>query len=135
LPEVLEQGIPGLEGAVIVTESTGDVADQPVRPLGWSRHELTHFHGAARRLLAEGFSVVTDHGLSDEGDPWFVLCHAESDEIIVHFARIGGTYVACVPFRSGALTGGLLPDLVDRFLRRVDSALTGAVRIRSTPAA
>jgi hypothetical protein len=117
-----------------VTKSTGDLADQPVRPLGWSRHELTHFRGAARRLLAEGFSVVTGHGLSEEGDPWFVLCHAESDEIIVHFARIGGTYVACVPFRSGALTGGLLPDLVDRFLaRRPDPIDPG--RLNSLPSA
>jgi len=110
-------------------------AHRRVRRSGWSSHELAHFHRAARLLLAEGLSVVTDYGTTDEGDPWFVLCDAESGEIVAHFARITQQYVACVPFRNGSLTGGLLPDLIDEFLHRRDAVRLRAIGIRSTPAA
>jgi hypothetical protein len=122
-------------GGVTVIETTRYLPSQGVHRLGWSKPELAHFQRAARLLLAEGLSVMTDHGLTDEGEPWFVLCDAESGEIVVHFARIHGSYVACVPFRGGALTGSLLPEVIDRFLRRRHDGRAITNGMRSTPAA
>jgi len=107
---------------------------------GWSKHELAHLHSAAKGMRAGGMSIRTDCGVTDEGDPWFVFCADDSGEVIAHFARISSKYVACVPFRSGALTGPILPDLIEQFLQQHKflPQHTGAqpvsIRIRSTPA-
>ena len=108
---------------------------------GWSSYELAHLDGAAELLGAGTPSIQTDCGVTDEGDPWFVFCADETGEIIAHFARIGGKYIACVPFRRGALTGRILPNLIDQFLQKQHKfppQHTGAQPrsggIRSTPA-
>jgi len=107
---------------------------------GWSKHELVHLHGAAKLLQAGTLSIRTDCGVTDEGDPWFVCCADESDEIIAHFARIGSKYIACVPFHPGALTGRILPDLLAQFLQQHKflpphtGARPRSSGIRSTPA-
>jgi hypothetical protein len=85
--------------------------------LGWSRDELDLLLGAAKFLQSEGADLVTDHGVTDEGEPWFVFCDLENCDVLVHFARIGGEYLACVPFRNHALTGNVLHSLLDRFLQ------------------
>jgi hypothetical protein len=118
-----------------VTGITTFSADVRVRRQGWSKYELGHLHRAAKLMWAGGLSIGTDCGITDEGDPWFVFCDAESGEIIAHFARIGGKYVACVPFRNGALSGRVFPDVIEQFLRRRTGAQTIPVGMRSTPAA
>ena len=106
---------------------------------GWSKHELAHLHSAAELMRAGGMSIRTDRGVTDEGDPWFVFCVDETGEVIAHFARIDGKYIACVPFRSGALTEPILPDLIEQFLQQHKflPQHTGAqplsIRMRSTP--
>jgi hypothetical protein len=84
---------------------------------GWSGEELDLLLGAAKFLRSAGTDLVTDHGVTDEGEPWFVFCDPENCDVLVHFARISGKYLACVPFLDRALTGNVLHDLVDRFLQ------------------
>jgi len=84
-------------------------------------------------LAAGGRAIESEHGLTDEGDPWYVFCDAESGEVIVHFARIGENYVCCVPFHEGALRGVMLPELVDQFLHRGEGTGAAATGVRSTP--
>jgi hypothetical protein len=110
-------------------------ADMRARQRGWSKHELGHLHRAAKLMWAGGLSIGTDCGVTDEGDPWFVFCDVESGEIVAHFARIGIKYVACVPFRSGALTGRVFPDVIEQFLQRRTDAQPTSIGIRSKPAA
>lgn len=93
------------------------VATPIVCPLSWSRDELDLLLGAAKFLRSEGTDLVTDYGVTDEGEPWFVFCDPESGDVLVHFARIAGEYLACVPFRNHALTGNRLRGLLDRFLQ------------------
>ena len=106
-------------------------ATQSVRPSGWSTQELALFYRAARSLSFEELCVETDHGLTDEGEPWLVFCDAESGDIIGHFARMNEEYFACIPFTRYALRGWELPDLLRRFLRRRGvawSAVSGPIR-------
>src|SRR4029453_18342407 len=72
----------------------------------------------ANEVRMLGISVETDHGVTDEGEPWFVVCDASSDEVLVHFCRIRGSYIACAPFLESSLTGRICADLIERFLDR-----------------
>jgi len=104
------------------------------RQQGWSDHELADLRRAAKILWQHGLCLDTDGGVTDEGEPWYVFCDADSGEIVVHFARVDGQYIACAPFRDGALKGRVLHDVVDRFLHdRVAPWLNSD--IHSTPAA
>ena len=104
----------------------------PGRQRSWSKHELLYLEGAAKFLAANGTIVESDRGITDEGDPWFVFCDNVSGEIVAHFARINGHYIAFVPFRDGAVTGYVLSDLIDQFLwRHVHQPPQGVPRSRS----
>jgi hypothetical protein len=102
---------------------------------GWFKHELALFDRAASRLWEGGFCVETDRGVTDEGDPWFVFCDAESGEVISHFASISGTYVVCAAILNGAQSGRSLANLIERFLQRRLGGRLDSVKSQSTPAA
>jgi len=109
-------------------------AEPVARQQGWSDHELAHLRRATKILLQYGLCLEGDCGMTDQGEPWYVLCDAESGDVFVHFARIDGQYVACTPFRNGGLKGRVIRDVVDQFLQRqIGPRAIGA--IRSTPAA
>ena len=104
------------------------------RQHGWSDNELTHIHRAAKILWNGGLCLEADYGITDDGEPWCVFCDADSDDVLVHFARIGGQYIACTPFHNGGLKGRVFRDVIDRFLqRRIGPRV--ASKVRSTPAA
>jgi hypothetical protein len=92
------------------------LADMRAHRPGWLKREVSHLHRAANILRQAGLSLETDSGVTDEGEPWFVFCDADSDEVLVHFARISETYIVCSPSLSGSLTGHSLPDLIQTFL-------------------
>jgi hypothetical protein len=83
---------------------------------GWSKHELTVLHRAANVLWAAGLSLETDSGVTDEGEPWFVFCDADSDEVLVHVARISGMSIVSSPWLNGSLSEHSLADLLQIFL-------------------
>ncbi len=60
-------------------------------PRDWSTPEIAEFYRVEAALLQAGLRVTSDRGLTDEGDPWFIFCRAEDDEVIIHLARIDGT--------------------------------------------
>ena len=59
----------------------------------WSRQELAEFYRVESALLQAGLALESERGLSDEGDPWFVFCRADTGEVFIHFARVDGAYV------------------------------------------
>jgi len=71
----------------------------------WTQQELAEFYRVESALLQNGLLVVTERGLSDEGDPWFVFCSSENDEVIAHFARIDGYYFVVSSAFSGVARG------------------------------
>jgi hypothetical protein len=109
-------------------------AEAHARHQGWSDHELADLRRAAKILWQFGLSLDTDCGITDEGEPWYVFFDASSGEIVVHFARVDGQYIACAPFRDGGLEGHVFHDLVDRFLHDQISPRLNA-GVDSTPAA
>ena len=84
----------------------------------WSKKELGYLERAAHLVRKLGISVETDHGVTDEGEPWFVICDASSDEVLAHFCRTQGRYIACAPFLESSLVGHTFADLIERVLDR-----------------
>ena len=82
----------------------------------WSRQELAEFYRVESALLQAGLALEGERGLSDEGDPWFVFCRADTGEVFIHFARVDGVYVVDgaafgAPAR-GRDFGALVRDLI-----------------------
>ncbi len=80
-------------------------APRASRSAGWTQQELAEFYRVENVLIQSGLAVTTDHGISDEEDPWFVFCRADNDEVIAHFARINGEYVVSSSLFAGAMRG------------------------------
>lgn len=91
----------------------------------WSNNDRAVLHRAASVLQRLGLSLETLSGVTDEEDPWFVFCDADTDEVIVHFSRIRGEgYVVCAPLLGSSLSGHAFADLVERFLDRYTAVVS-----------
>jgi len=84
----------------------------------WSNEEFGYLQRAACFVHKLGISVETDHGVTDEGEPWFVICDVSSDEVLVHFCRTQDRYIACAPFLASPLVGHTFADMIGRLLDR-----------------
>jgi hypothetical protein len=87
------------------------------QPRDWSNQELAEFYRVEASLINKGLRIETERGLSDEGDPWFVFCRRDDNEMIAHFARIGGQYVVACPTEGKTAVGddfrSLIGDVLD----------------------
>jgi hypothetical protein len=82
----------------------------------WSQPELAEFYRVEGALTKSGVGISTDRGLTDEGEPWFVFFRQDNEEVIVHFARIGGEYVVASNFTEAVFRGRNFPTLVRELL-------------------
>jgi len=112
----------------VLASSCTALTNQNVHPQDWSTHELALFARAATLLSSESRCVEIEHGLTDEGEAWLVLCDADSGDVFGHFAKLNEEYIACVPFCQCALTGWELPGLLSRFLRHRGVAWSAVTR-------
>lgn len=101
-----------------MSESIVYLADVRVHRQGWTKHELAHFRRAMNLLWEAGHSIETASGLTDEGEPWFVFCDANSGDVLAHFAKMSGKTVVCGPLLNSALTSRIFPDLAERIVGR-----------------
>ncbi|QIJ73290.1 hypothetical protein GU700_00890 [Methylobacterium sp. NI91] len=82
----------------------------------WSQQELAEFYRVEAALLRAGFSIASEHGLSDEGEPWFVFCRPDGDAII-HFAKIDGSYLIASEALDRPVQGTDFRTLIDQIAR------------------
>jgi len=85
-------------------------------PQPWTNDELAELYRVVDLLGRAGLSVATDMGMSDEGDPWFVFCRVDNDEVIAHFARIDGIFVAASIAVDETFRGANFRQIVDRMV-------------------
>lgn len=97
-------------------ERVVNLVDARFRRGGWTSDDLAQLHRAASALRHPGRPLEADGGLTDEGEPWFAVYHAQSGEVAAHFARIDGSYIVCAPFLKVSLRGRILCELIGRFL-------------------
>ena len=82
----------------------------------WSQQELAEFYRVEAALLRAGFSIASEHGLSDEGEPWFVFCRPDGDALI-HFAKIDGSYLIASEALDRPVRGADFRTLIDQIAR------------------
>src|SRR6516164_2941966 len=82
----------------------------------WSQPELAEFYRVEDALTKSGVGISPDRGLTDEGEPWFVFFRQDNEEVIVHFARIGGEYVVASNFTEAVFRGRNFQTLVRELL-------------------
>lgn len=93
----------------------------------WTNEELAELFRVVDILSRAGVQIDTDMGLSDEGDPWFAFCRADTGDVIVHFSRIDGQFVAVSAATDSVMRGNNF--------RRVAEALVSRQPLILPPAA
>ena len=99
LGDIVHSGLPGLF---------------PDPKKDWSNQELADLFRVRQLLSAANVPVETDRGVTDEGDPWFVFCHANG-EVFIHLCRIDGLYVLDSPNVMRPLRGADFNALIADF--------------------
>lgn len=108
------------------------------RARDWNNQELAEFYRVETSLIRAGLTVETDRGLSDEGDPWFVFCRADTGDIIIHFARFDGFYAVASPAFDRCMRGADFRTLIEALIEThplVIAKADGGARISIHPAA
>ncbi|MDR3441144.1 hypothetical protein [Telmatospirillum sp.] len=78
---------------------------------------MAELYRAVDILGRAGLKIDSDFGVSDEGDPWFVFCRADNGDVIVHFARIDGKYVASSIAVDETFRGGDFREIIERIVQ------------------
>lgn len=87
------------------------------RDVDWSNQQIAEFYRVESALVQARIPVEIERGVSDEGDPWLVFAHVETGDIVVHFARESGVYIAAVPSIPWVSRGSDLRELIAEFMR------------------
>ncbi|HIJ38342.1 MAG TPA: hypothetical protein HPP80_05525 [Rhodospirillaceae bacterium] len=99
---------------------TASVFAFPIRKKGpqpWTNDEVAELYRVVDILGRAGLKVETDMGMSDEGDPWFVFCRADTGDVIAHFARIDGQFVAASIAVDQTCKGANFRQIVDQMVQ------------------
>jgi len=86
-------------------------------PQPWTNVELAELYRVVDILGRAGLAVETDMGMSEEGDPWFVFCRIDTMDVIAHFARIDGQFVAASIAVDETYRGANFRQIVDRMVQ------------------
>ena len=95
-----------------------DLASHRSQSRDWTQQELAEFYRVENALVQAGMRVVTERGLSDEGEPWFIFCRSVDNEPVVHFARIDGQYVIDSEAFDAPVRGHDFQAMIHSLLRR-----------------
>lgn len=99
-----------------VSASVFDFPQRAKGPQPWTNDELAELYRVVEILGNAGLQVETEMGLSDEGDPWFVFCRRDTGDVIAHFARIGGNFVAASIAVDATYRGANFRQIVERMV-------------------
>ena len=86
-------------------------------PQPWTNDELAELYRVVDILARAGLKIETDIGMSDDGDPWLVFCRADTGDVIAHFARIDGQFVAASVAVDQTYRGGNFRQIVDQMVQ------------------
>ncbi|WP_299439970.1 hypothetical protein [uncultured Rhodospira sp.] len=91
----------------------------------WTNQERAELTRVVNLLGQAGLPVETDSGLTDEGDPWMVFVRPDTGDVIAHFARIDGRFVAAGTNAGVVVEGDSFRDVVDKILARQPLLMSG----------
>lgn len=85
-------------------------------PQPWTNDELAELYRVVDILGRAGLAVDTELGLSDEGDPWFVFCRRDTGDVVAHFARISGQFLAASVAVDETYRGANFRQIIERMV-------------------
>ena len=86
----------------------------------WSDEERARLAELGERLTAAGLRVEVIYGTTEEGDPWCVV-KDESEEVLIHVARIAGAFVIHHALDDTLRQGDDLPAILSERLAWEDA--------------
>jgi len=101
-----------------VTAAILNFARRSARPRDWTDQEIAEFFRVQDALTQAGMQVGTDRGVTDEGEPWFVFYRPATEEVIAHFARIDGEFVADASAVAEPVRGRDLRHVLNQIVNR-----------------
>jgi hypothetical protein len=102
------------------------------RSRDWDNQERAHLARVLESLERAGFDAELEIGLSDEGDPWAVFCLADTNDVIVHIARIDNLYIFDSSILNVILQGKSFDSIVEKFIQMRSIVLPKAQKTQST---
>ena len=87
------------------------------RRQSWGNQDIADFYRAVDVLRQSGLAIEIDSGMTDEGDPWFVFFRSDNEDVIAHFARIDGLFIAVSSINQKVFKGPNIRTIVDQMLR------------------
>lgn len=99
---------------------------QPVRQ-DWNSREVASFHHAASTLRSTGLPITIDRGVTDEGEPWFVVLREDTGDVIAHLARTDGSYALICPPLNIEVQGRSFDELL-KALSKIYDCPSGSTR-------
>lgn len=88
----------------------------------WTNQEKAELFRLTDALSAEDVEIETASGISDAGDPWFVIYHAGTGDVLVHVARIAGKFIVHEMSRDLLVEGDDLRRLLTRATGRAEES-------------
>lgn len=88
----------------------------------WSQAEIAELYRIEHALVQARFSIDTDRGMTDEGEPWFAFCRRDG-EVLVHITRSNGGYLLFGMGLAQPLSGPAIGELSRAFVSRVPQNL------------
>lgn len=82
---------------------------------GWTNQECADLYRAHALIQAARPGLECDQGVSDEGDPWFLIGDQQGD-VFIHICRINGLYIVDSVTLPQVLTGKDFKSLIENFL-------------------
>mgnify|MGYP001437343629 CR=1 FL=1 len=82
----------------------------------WNNQEFAEVYRIKGLLDRAGLIVDVDHGLTDEGDPWFVFIRQEGEDVLVHFARVDNEFIAVSSITQELYKGNDIRSVVEKML-------------------
>jgi hypothetical protein len=83
----------------------------------WTNQEKAELLRLANLLARGDLPFETAHGVSDQGDPWFVVTSALTGDVLLHLARINGQFVAHTVVSDLYAQDANLRRLIDRMVK------------------
>jgi len=87
------------------------------RPDAWAIEDVSECYRIVDSLARAGMALSLERGESDEGDPWIIFVREDTQDVLIHLARIDGEVIAASIASEHMFRGRSLREVLRRILQ------------------
>jgi hypothetical protein len=87
------------------------------RPDAWAIEDVSECYRIVDSLARVGMALTLERGESDEGDPWIIFVREDTQDVLIHLARIDGEVIAASIASEHMFRGRSLREVLRRILQ------------------